>query len=446
MAEVATVGPVGEGGDGDTSVLHQLKVTVDKLYEFRDHYFEQHGIDQAAQKAEDVKAEVSKAIKLLDELQEICPNKAQVYMQRGRALNVTSDFDPEALDMLSKAVKLDPSLVEAWNNLGECYWKKGDVEAAKNCFSGALTKSRNKVSLRNLSMVLRQLGTDPVDRLKNIQESVTVAKEAVQLDVNDGTSWFVLGNAYLSVYFSGDQNLQILKQCMSAYNQAEGDVVAKSNPDLHFNKATVLRYEEQFQLALMHWDQASALDPTWDQPSMKQTQLLTYLSKVADMVHHKGKLKAKRLQSMLKSLSEKDLGPYGGGSFESSTGKKVPLESTTLANLATGLNKNKLVLGKVVCSVTTEETIPFTFALTDKEGTCFAVTLYNVAPNYGTIVGDSVAIPEPFLQHVDFQHKDKKFQFSLIRVETPLVLVVNSRKLGLDKQAPTVLACTTMSE
>ena len=59
-------------------------------------------------------------------------------MLRGKALNVLPSFDNTAQEALSKAVKLDPSLVEAWTNLGECYWKNGDVEAAKNCFTASL--------------------------------------------------------------------------------------------------------------------------------------------------------------------------------------------------------------------------------------------------------------------------------------------------------------------
>lgn len=59
-------------------------------------------------------------------------------MLRGRALNVLPTFDPLSEEALSKAVKLDPKLVEAWNELGESYWKKGEIPAAKNCFVGAL--------------------------------------------------------------------------------------------------------------------------------------------------------------------------------------------------------------------------------------------------------------------------------------------------------------------
>ena len=50
-------------------------------------------------------------------------------------------------------------------------------------------QSKNKVSLRNLSMVLRQLGKTPEEKADFIQKSVDHAKEAVQMDFKDGTSW-----------------------------------------------------------------------------------------------------------------------------------------------------------------------------------------------------------------------------------------------------------------
>lgn len=66
-------------------------------------------------------------------------NKAEYFLLRGRTLNVVGKFSSEALETLSKAVKLDPKSVEAWNHLGECYWKNGDMAGAKNCFNGALS-------------------------------------------------------------------------------------------------------------------------------------------------------------------------------------------------------------------------------------------------------------------------------------------------------------------
>ena len=65
--------------------------------------------------------------------------KAHRTYLKGRTLNVVPDHSPEAEQLLSKAVKLEPNLVDAWIELGECYWKRGDVETAKTCFEGALS-------------------------------------------------------------------------------------------------------------------------------------------------------------------------------------------------------------------------------------------------------------------------------------------------------------------
>ena len=65
-------------------------------------------------------------------------SKSEYLCQRGRAYNVMPEYIEEGLQCLAKAVKLDPKLVDAWNNLGECYWKKKDVGNARNCFTGAL--------------------------------------------------------------------------------------------------------------------------------------------------------------------------------------------------------------------------------------------------------------------------------------------------------------------
>lgn len=81
-------------------------------------------------------------------------DKAVFFMLQGKTLNVLPSYSPEAEEALSKAVKLDPKLVEAWNQLGENYWKKGKVPLAKNCFTGALNHVRNKYEICKKSLIL----------------------------------------------------------------------------------------------------------------------------------------------------------------------------------------------------------------------------------------------------------------------------------------------------
>ncbi|XP_068953780.1 tetratricopeptide repeat protein 5 isoform X2 [Petaurus breviceps papuanus] len=392
-------GTMAEEEEEAKQPVQLLQELVDQLYSFRDHYFETHPVEYAGQKHQDVREEMEKTLSKMEEAGGFSQEKAFVLMLTGKALNVTPDYSPQAEELLSKAVKLDPELVEAWNQLGEVYWKKGDVAAAHTCFSGALSHYRNKVSLQNLSMVLRQLRAETgEEHSRHVMDSVRQAKLAVQMDVHDGRSWYILGNAYLSLFFNAGQNPKISQQALSAYAQAEKvDRTASSNPDLHLNRAT-------------------------------------------------GKVKAKKLQSMLGNLRPAQLGPCGDGRYQAASGQKMTLELKALNTLQPGINSGTVVLGKVLFSLTTEEKVPFTFGLVDSEGPCFAVTVYNMVQSWGVLIGDSVAIPEPHLRHHQIQHKGKNYSFSCIRVETPLLLVVNGKPQGSSSQAASTVAYRPQSE
>ncbi|XP_059561802.1 tetratricopeptide repeat protein 5 [Myotis daubentonii] len=429
-------------------ILQKLQELVDQLYSFRDCYFETHSVEDAGRKQQDVREEMEKTLQQMKEVVGSVQGKAQVLMLTGKALNVTPDYSPKAEELLSKAVKLEPKLVEAWNQLGEVYWKKGDVAAAHTCFSGALTHCKNKVSLQNLSMVLRQLRTDSGDEhSRHVMDSVRQAKLAVQMDVLDGRSWYILGNAYLSLYFNTGQNPKISQQALSAYAQAEKvDRTASSNPDLHLNRATLHKYEENYGEALDGFSRAAALDPAWPEPRQREQQLLEFLNRLTSLLESKGKVKTKKLQSMLGSLRPAHLGPCGDGRYQSASGQKVTLELKPLSALQPGVNSGAVVLGKVVFSLTTEEKVPFTFGLVDSDGPCCAVMVYNMVQSWGVLIGDSVAIPEPSLRLHRIQHKGKDYSFSSVRVETPLLLVVNGKPQGSSSQAAATVASRPQCE
>jgi len=61
---------------------------------------------------------------------------------------------------------------------------------------------------------------------------------------------------------------------------------------------------------------------------------------------------------MLDSIKDSDLGLFGGGSYTSSKGEKIKLEHVLLKDLSPGYNSEKVVIGKVVCSVTNDEPMP----------------------------------------------------------------------------------------
>ncbi|XP_048649795.1 tetratricopeptide repeat protein 5 isoform X4 [Marmota marmota marmota] len=224
------------------------------------------------------------------------------------------------------------------------------------------------------------------------------------------------------------------------------DRKASSNPDLHLNRATLHKYEESYGEALEGFSRAAALDPAWPEPQQREQQLLEFLNRLTILLESKGKMKVKKLQSMLGNLRPAHLGPCGDGRYQSASGQKVTLQLKPLSELKPGVNSGAVVLGKVVFSLTTEEKVPFTFGLVDSDGPCYAVMVYNMVQSWGVLIGDSVAIPEPNLRLHQIQHKGKDYSFSSIRVETPLLLVVNGKPQGSSSQAAATVASRPQCE
>lgn len=77
------------------------------------------------------------------------------------------------------------------------------------------------MSLRNLSMLMRQEhAVSQEERVKNVEEGLELAKQAVEMNTADPESWMVLGNAYLASFFSVQQNPRTLRLAMTAYKRA----------------------------------------------------------------------------------------------------------------------------------------------------------------------------------------------------------------------------------
>merc|ERR1719379_309199 len=57
---------------------------------------------------------------------------------RGRATSLLRGQESQAEALLSKAIKLEPKCLDAWNVLGEVYWNQQSYSQARDCFQQAL--------------------------------------------------------------------------------------------------------------------------------------------------------------------------------------------------------------------------------------------------------------------------------------------------------------------
>lgn len=62
--------------------------------------------------------------------------RGEMYLLQGRALNAVTEHSAAAEEALGRATRFN--LPDAWNELGECQYKKGDFTSALTCFEKAL--------------------------------------------------------------------------------------------------------------------------------------------------------------------------------------------------------------------------------------------------------------------------------------------------------------------
>ncbi|XP_042884837.1 tetratricopeptide repeat protein 5-like isoform X2 [Penaeus japonicus] len=417
------------------TAIEKIREGVTELYKFRDEYYTTHGTDAAVKKNQDVQRQSKKTLQLIDNLKdEIGPeSKGELYFLRGRVLNVMPEYSAEAEEELGKATRFN--LPDAWNELGECQYKKGDLSGAQTCFEKALKLVQKKVYYRNMSMLMRSLPwKTPAEREENVNKGLEYARNALKLDMSDGHSWLVLGNAYLASFFSVDSKLESLKNCKAAYIKAANDPLAAVLPELHFSRFHVQWYEEDYAGALESLLQAYKLEPTWTECKSKFDECRRFLNKLAQMVKSKGQLNQRRLMGFIGDINNSQLGPYDKGGTNLSGGRKPDL--VPIALLGEGSNQDKIILGKVVCTVIPDSGIPFSFCLVDKDNSCIAVTVYNWASGCGVKIGDSVAVLAPVLKtHAVQVPEGEKLEFRSVRVALPLMLVVNKRPVGINQVA-----------
>lgn len=278
--------------------------------------------------------------------------KAYDLMLRGRSLNSGESFNQEAFDLLTKAIKLNPHLIEAWIDLTKCYQRKSDIDGAIACLENALkycdSDKPNKVILRKLSTCIRQKDCDTQEaKISALLKSLDLSKQALKSDLYDEENYYNLAKAYMCLFFVTEcVDQQLINLSRAAYMKAftlsnnrfakkvesdkdtslEQDVLNLNNPeskidledpvkpfieqsDFLFNYSTVLVYLQEFQKALEYLRLAIDLDPEWMEPKILEECLVDYLKQIHSMISELSKNQKKvirRYSKVVDSLKSVD--------------------------------------------------------------------------------------------------------------------------------------------
>jgi Flp pilus assembly protein TadD len=294
-------------------------------------------------------------------------------------LSFSPGREVQAEKMLSKAIKLDPKLLRAWNALGEVHWNTQSYQRARECFENAIKFcGENPISLRNLSMVLRAVdgeattredGAVAARRSENFADALEKAKQAVALDAADPQNWETLGNAYVGDFFVNARRPDELSRALIAYSKAEAAYakLGKNNPSVQLNRGMAASYIEDYDLALRSFRKAEEIGAA---TAAKEGQkVMELVQRLAGYTQRKGDLKAKHLKELLEDFSGKQLsvGYTPGGAAQRS-----------LRDLRTNAGSaDAPFVAKVVNIVDRHDELPMIMICCDAFGEFFALSLYN---------------------------------------------------------------------
>ncbi|VAH76557.1 unnamed protein product [Triticum turgidum subsp. durum] len=403
----------GQGNQGEEAgwtPLEKVSDKVEELYSLRDTFFPR----DPSEKSASLRACADAALGVLDSLppeQRKSPEERVIYeFLMGKILDAFPDYCKEAEEHLSKAVKLNPSLVDAWLCLGNCIWKKGNLASARNCFLLALSKGADKKILCQLSMLERSMAQSSEDQALLVEESINHAKEAVMLDIKDGNSWYNLGNAYLTSFFASVAwDKARLHHSIKAYQNAEKDETMKLNPDLYYNCATAYKYLENYESALRGYEAAALKDPAL-RADIEVQKIINLLDKLENAT--KGRLRPKRSASLVSSLNEVNF--------------KLFHKKATISILSGGLNKTVAVVCKVVLWIRHDDDAPLYYLTCDLDQSYFILSVYGLQ-NEAIKEGDRVVLLEPYYKILDISWKEQRYKFKSIRVDFPEQIIINEK-------------------
>ncbi|KAG6757700.1 hypothetical protein POTOM_038022 [Populus tomentosa] len=385
----------GEGEGEGEDIWAKATKAADDLYILRDTYFPPNPLDKISK----LQSQSDLSLNLLDsiplEYRKSPVQRATYEYLRGKLLDVVPEYNKEAEDHLSKAVKLNPSLADAWLCLGNCIWKKGDLPSAKNCFNLALSKGANKKILCS------------ENQAQTVEESIQHAKDAITLDVKDGNSWYNLGNACLTSFFvTGAWDHSKLLQSLKAYQNA------------------VNHYLENYERALSGFEAAALKDPSLNATEEVQ-KMVNLLDKLENLL--RGQARTKRLASLASSLAAVNC--KLPDSFVFFLDVNSSYKRASVDQLSEGLNRAVAIVGKVLFFVKQENATPLYYLVCDSNQICFVLSVYGMR-NDAIKEGDQLTLLEPYYHYVDFSWKGKHYNFKSVRVDFTEQVLVNGKVLS----------------
>ena len=335
----------------------------------------------------------------------------------------------EAKEGYEKAIELHPENYEAIRDLGVAYFRLKDYSKAVELYNKALELNESdKKSYGYLSIAIRKVETKSDDaKLENLNKGIEYARKAINIDLSDGHSWYLLGNAYLTSYFANEK-YDDLDKSLKAYLQSE-KIQKYQNPDLYYNRATIFTYFERYSEAIRDYMKANAIDPTMG-AAEKATSICDFVISTTRLIEQKKKIKTKGIHELIKSIPEK-LGEVKFLSMKESD-QTLKYQILPQSDMNAGENLGVIFCGKVICHISKNPDIPACILCVDSKSTYTVVSLYGVTKGVKDKLkyGDEVLIRDPVLMFISIEYESRLITYPCIRVINLSDILINEQTLA----------------
>ena len=339
------------------------------------------------------------------------------------------DLQTEAKEGLEQAYELNPENHEAIRALGVVNYKLKEYQKAVELYDKVLElNSDDKKCLGYYSIAMRVLPTT-TDQQKeeNLEKGIELAKKAVGVDVFDAHSWYLLGNAYMTSFFTTEK-YDNLDKSLKAYQQSERNQ-KYLNPDLYFNRATIFTYFERYSEAIRDYMKAHSIDPGLNAAD-KATKSCEFVIGTVRMIELKKKSKTKTLSDLVKTIPKK----LGEVKFLSTkeTDKTLKYKVLPQVDMKAGENVGVIFCGKIICQIHKDPPVPACFLCIDSKQSYTVISLYNISQNVKDKInyGDEVLIRDPVLLFISIEYESKLMTYPSIRVINLSDILINENTLA----------------
>uniref|UniRef100_A0A183CII7 TTC5_OB domain-containing protein n=1 Tax=Globodera pallida TaxID=36090 RepID=A0A183CII7_GLOPA len=412
--------------------MEHFRVRVKQLERRRIEYFLFTPDSSLEQYSRDIREGAS------DLLQEIPLNISVDTKQYliGKILNIMPDFEVKCEEFLEQSLRANSTRTDAWLELGQCVWKRGDLVKAHICFKEAVEREHSPKALCLLSAALRALSNRCVDggqRVQMLNEAIRNCQEALLRHRKSyAFAYYSLANTFLARFFalqqSSGQDLFLALDAFAtalktpvccanalATNAANADTTQHQqqqqlpfiNPDLHLSYGLALYYGQFYAKALAQFRRALTIEPHFGQAKRQFDSARTFLCALRNGLRRKGNIAKRRLRSLVDtfpksaSIDERRLLEKHVGGMENpartlaicSNLSELPSSSCNESAAETIVS----LAVRCVGFVNNDDKIPCVIICVDRTAAVVALTVYNCSTKFGALIGDTFTVLQPNL-------------------------------------------------